>query len=71
MTRAQRETLAALMIRGAASIVENLETLQCDGELIEEFPNLIDITQEDARRVLAGWMAKLPGRYWDERLGDT
>lgn len=58
------------MIRGAANIVENLAALQADEALCSEFPGLSALTQDDARRTLAGWMVKLPGKQWDERLGD-
>lgn len=43
------------------------------GNIIEfwgENDELSDLDVEEAQRVLASWMAKLPGDVWDYRLGD-
>lgn len=65
MTNKQKDALVALVMRQVGNIVEFLGTPGY------EIPELEGIEPDEIRKTLAGWMSRLPGRSWDNRLGQA
>lgn len=67
MTKAQKEALAQVLIRGAVDALNALE------EEPESFPKaerelVLKLSQEEMYAQAARWLRKLPGNGWDNRL---
>ena len=60
MTREEKRKLAAIVINRCADIVEFWDEIAKD-----ELPN---VSVEEASELIAGWLLRTPGDYWDTRL---
>ncbi|MBF6085192.1 hypothetical protein IU485_27850 [Nocardia cyriacigeorgica] len=65
MKRQHREALALAAIHQVANLVEGWPDLLEEGVLD---PVLEDLDPAEAAQQLGKWMARLPGRLWDDRL---
>lgn len=62
MRREDKSVLATVVIVHVADLFDDWNAA------IARFPTIDGMDREDARRVVAHWMAKLPGHGWDNRL---
>lgn len=63
MTHKQREKLAFAVMSQVGNLFEFWD--ESAGQY-----HLQDVDVREAKTIVAGWMAKLPGTIWDTRLGD-
>lgn len=65
MTKKDKELLAGAVINHVANLFEDWEMVTTEGF----HSDIAHLDLNEARKVVAGWMKKLPGKMWDRRLG--